>query len=46
MATSQDDGSALLIAESPDGPADTVQVDGGAARERDRMNRDTLTFES
>jgi hypothetical protein len=46
MATSQDNGSALLIAESPDGLADTLQVTVAQRVSAMLVGRDTLTFES
>jgi hypothetical protein len=46
LVTSLDNGAALLIAESPDGPADTVQVTVAQRVAAIVVGRDTLSFES
>jgi hypothetical protein len=46
QASSQNNGSALLIAESADGPADTAQVTVAQRVTAIVLGRDTLSFES
>ncbi len=46
FASSRDNGSALVIAQSPDGPADTAQVTVSQRVAAMTLGRDTLAFES